>query len=206
MGIRKATLKKKKNPQSHIIWHARRLHCFLAISYNQHCAEPQDSTSICLTYKTKNLAQFNVEESNSEYSLEGLMLKLQYFSHLMWRSNSLEKTLMFGKIKGKRRTGHQRTWWLDSITNSIDMNLSKLQEKVRNKGAWCATIHGWQRIRHYLMTEQQQNLIFMEFHRSSELLKLILFYILSLQNDSSNGSDIQWKLYHNSTKVRERIM
>ena len=56
---------------------------FLAISHNQHWAEPQDSTNICLTYKTKNLAQFTVEESNSEYSLEGLMLKLQYFSHLM---------------------------------------------------------------------------------------------------------------------------
>ena len=115
---------------------------FLAISHNQHWAEPQDSTSICLTYKTKNLAQFNVKESNSEYSLEGLLLKLQYFSHLMWRYNSLEKTLRLGKTEGKRRKGLQRMWWLDSITDPIDTNLSKLQVKVQNKGAWCAAVHG----------------------------------------------------------------
>ena len=80
-----------------------------------------------------------LKEINLEYSLEGLMLKLklnlQYFGHLMQRANSLEKTLMLGKIKGKRRKGQQRMRWVDSITNSINMNLSKLQEKVKNKGA-----------------------------------------------------------------------
>ena len=67
-----------------------------------------------------------LKEINPEYSLEGLMLKLQYFDHLMRRADSLEKTLMLGKIEGGRRRGHQRMRWLDSITNSIDMNLSQL--------------------------------------------------------------------------------
>ena len=72
-----------------------------------------------------------IKEINPEYSLEGLMLKLQYFGHLMQRANSLEKTLMLGKIEGKRRRGWQRMRWLDSIRDSMDMNLSRLQEMWR---------------------------------------------------------------------------
>ena len=85
-----------------------------------------------------------LKEINPEYSLEGLMLKLkpQYFGHLIQRANSLEKTLMLRKIEGKRRRGWQRMRWLDDITNSMDMNLSKLQETVKNRGAWHAAIHG----------------------------------------------------------------
>ena len=71
-----------------------------------------------------------------------LKLKLQYFGHLMGRANSLEKTLMLGKIEGKRRRGWQRMRWLDSITDSMDMNLSKLQEIVEDRGDWCAVIQG----------------------------------------------------------------
>ena len=85
-----------------------------------------------------------LKEINSEYSLEGLILKLklQYFGHLMQRADTLEKTLRLGKIEGKRRRGWQRMRRLASITNSMDMNLCKLQEIVEDRGAWCGTIHG----------------------------------------------------------------
>ena len=83
-------------------------------------------------------------EISPEYSLEGLMLKLklQYFSHLMWRVDSLEKTLMLGKIEGRRRRGWQRMKWLDGITDSMEMSLSKFQEIVKDREGWRAVVQG----------------------------------------------------------------
>ena len=85
-----------------------------------------------------------LKEINPEYSLEGLLLKLKlrYFGHLMQRANSLENTLMLGKIEGKRRREWQRMRWLDSLTNSMHMNLRKLREIVKDRGAWRAAVHG----------------------------------------------------------------
>jgi len=92
------------------------------------------------TARTSN--QSILKEISPEYSLEGLALKLQYFGHLMRRADSLEKTLMLGKIEGKRRRGWQRMRWLNSITNSMDVNLRKLQETVKDRGTWCAIVQG----------------------------------------------------------------
>ena len=133
---------------------------------------------LSVPWTTRRSNQSILQEINPEHSLEELLLKLQYFGHLMWWANSLEKILMLGKMEGKSRSGQQRMRWLDSITNSVDMNLNEYQETIEDREVWHDTVHccsvtkscptlcnpvdsewGPQRLGHDLATGQHQQCI-----------------------------------------------
>ena len=144
-------------PKAHLTSHSRMSGIMITMTMKKNNSVIRRSL-LRFPWAARRSNQSVLKAINPEYSLEGLMLKLklQYVGHLMWRTDSLEKTLILGKIEGKRGREQQRMRWLHGITNSVDMNLGKLQETVRNRETCELQSTEMQRVRHDLATEQQQ--------------------------------------------------
>ena len=136
-----------------------------------------DGEDLRVPWTARRSNQSILKEINLECSLEGLILKLQYFGHLILRADSLGKTLMLGKIEGGRRRGHKKMRWLDGITYSMDMSLSKLWEIVKDREAWQAAVHGVTKSQTWLNNNTQKAEI-----RTLTAISLLFIFSLSLES------------------------